>query len=877
MSSFDRIISGLPGLDDVIHNIRYGDNVVWQLSNIEEYSYFVKPFVEQAIKENRNIIYIRFADHKPIFENLQGLKTETIDPDIGFENFTVKVNKIIEREGYYAFYVFDCLSELQAEWGTDLMMGNFFSVTCPYLFELETVAYFAILRNRHSFEAIARIRDTTQVLIDVYGSGQNMYVHPLKVWKRYSQSMFMPHRFVGEKLERLEPLTDGVSASKFYSLVLQQSGMQTYQALDNWDKYFLSARLALESGLPLEDKLLDKLSRILMGRELHLNQLIKEQFNITDYLQIKERMIGSGSIGGKATGMLLARKIIENKRKDLNEKLEPHDSFYIGSDVFHTYLVQNGWWKLRIQQRTDEGYYSAAKELKEKILSGTFSDSIREHFKRMLEYYGQNPIIVRSSSLLEDSFGNAFAGKYLSIFCVNNGSPEDRFNEFEKAVKQVYASSMDESALSYRQLRGLDKNDEQMAILVQRVSGSLFEDCFLPSVAGVGYSYNSYVWNKQIDPNAGLIRLVVGLGTRAVDRTDGDYPRLASLDKPQMSAVASMSEKSTFSQRNVDVLDVANNLFSTISIDNLNKKVPVWFSRLMFEHDREAEATLQNRGISRDVLYTTCENVLKKTELVQNIKQILQSLHETYQYPVDVEFTINYSQAGEYVINLLQCRPLQVRGLGIKAKIPDNLHGKTFFRVGEGCTMGGSIFQPVDIVVIVDPAQYYHADINTKYKVARVIGAINSEIRQSKKKIMLIGPGRWGTTSPELGVPVSFAEINQASALCEVSYEGAGYMPELSFASHFFNDLVETGIFYAAIFENKKEVEYNPSLLTNCPVAFEQIIGSDLSGTIKAYDTSGINLTLISDAVAQKTACIINPASNEMMQENSQGSMPSEF
>src|SRR4030067_1928640 len=173
--------------------------------------------------------------------------------------------------------------------------------------------------------------------------------------------------------------------------------------------------------------------------------------------------------------------------------------------------------------------------LKQKILGGIFPDAIKEQFKRMLEYYGQSPIIVRSSSLQEDSFENAFAGKYESVFCVNSGSLDERLNDFEKAVKRVYASTMNESALEYRLQRGLSKSDEQMAILVQRVSGLKFDNVFMPCAAGVGYSYNSYRWHKDIEPNAGMVRLVMGLGTRAGGGTDGDYTKKANLNKHKLT------------------------------------------------------------------------------------------------------------------------------------------------------------------------------------------------------------------------------------------------------------------------------------------------------------------------------------------------------
>src|SRR5699024_232179 len=166
-------------------------------------------------------------------------------------------------------------------------------------------------------------------------------------------------------------------------------------------------------------------------------------------------------------------------------RLEPHDSYYIGSDVFYTYIVSNNCWETRIAQRTDEGYFEKAGALKEALLSGSFPPDIREKFRKLLEYFGQSPIIVRSSSFLEDGFGNAFAGKYESVFCVNQGTPEERLLAFEAAVRTVYASTMDISALEYRKIQGLDHHDEQMAVLVQRVSGSYHGSYFFPSAAGM--------------------------------------------------------------------------------------------------------------------------------------------------------------------------------------------------------------------------------------------------------------------------------------------------------------------------------------------------------------------------------------------------------
>jgi phosphoenolpyruvate synthase/pyruvate phosphate dikinase len=198
--------------------------------------------------------------------------------------------------------------------------------------------------------------------------------------------------------------------------------------------------------------------------------------------------------------------------------LEHHDSFYIGSDVFYSYIVQNGWWKLFIAHKTKEGYFSKASEMKQRMLKGVFPEEIKEQFQLMLEYFGQSPIIVRSSSLLEDAFGSAFSGKYESFFCVNQGAPEKRYENFEDAVRKIFAGTMNEDALAYRLQRGLDQMDEQMALLVQRVSGAYRKNYFFPELAGVGLSHNPFVWRKGMDAKAGMLRLVFGLGTRAVNQ-----------------------------------------------------------------------------------------------------------------------------------------------------------------------------------------------------------------------------------------------------------------------------------------------------------------------------------------------------------------------
>ena len=387
MAAFDRIESGLPQVDEILDHIRIGDNVVWQVSEVNEFRYFAEIFARQAIKDGRKVIYIRFAQHEPVLKDLTGIIVKEFNPDDGFETFTVGIHEEITRQGKEVFYVFDCLSELQSVWYTDLMMGNFFRVTCPYLFIMDTVAYFPLLRGRHSFDAMGRIRDTTQLLLDVYSDEKNRYLHPLKVWNRDSEKMFLPH-ICRKETSVFSAVDNGVSMSRYYQMIQRIKEKSQDQNLDSYDRFFSMAKMQYAAGIFTEE-VEQQIINSTMTKDIRLKELVKKYFKPEDYFQLQDRMIGSGAIGGKACGMLLARKIAETEIPEFLTYSEPHDSFYIGSDVFYIYIVSNGHWDLRIEQRTPEGYFEKAEELKKALMAGHFPNKIRNQFLNVLEYFGQ--------------------------------------------------------------------------------------------------------------------------------------------------------------------------------------------------------------------------------------------------------------------------------------------------------------------------------------------------------------------------------------------------------------------------------------------------------------------------------------------------------
>src|SRR5512142_53631 len=626
--------TGLPSLDRVVEGLRPGDNVVWQVDSVADYVPFVRPFVAGALASGKRLVYFRFARHAPLVDDGACAEIHRLSPAVGFESFTTSIHQAIEAAGPGAYYVFDCLSDLAADWYSDLMLGNFFLVTCPRLYELETVTYFALFRDHHSDEAIEAIRNTTQLLVDVLHHEHARYVHPRKVDGRHSPTMYLPHLWGGSKLE---PLTASAVVAQVLVALARRRDDTARDRADPWERRVRDAREVLD-GIRAgtrppshADAPERQLLRMMITRDERLAELAARHLDLSDLLAIRARMIGTGLVGGKAVGILLARAILTKAGADWTGRLEPHDSWFVGSDVFYTYLVRNGCWSARRAQRSRSSYLDGAAEARRRVLEGRFPPFVEQRFVGMLEYYGQSPIIVRSSSLLEDSFGNAFTGKYDSVFCPNQGSPAERLADLLAAVKSVYASTMSEEALRYRERRGLLERDEQMAIVVQRVSGAVYGDLFYPQVAGVALSHNPYVWCDAISADAGVVRLVFGLGTRAVDHADDDYTRIVALNAPMRRPDASEKEVLQHAQRRVDVLDLERNCLASAPVDEVLRRSPRLPVNLFASPRRDAApARPGSRGGEGRGALLSFDMLLSATSIVPDMREMLAILRDAY-------------------------------------------------------------------------------------------------------------------------------------------------------------------------------------------------------------------------------------------------------
>ncbi len=802
--------TGLPGLDRVLKGLIPGDNIVWQVSSIDDYAKFVQPYVQNAIAGGGRVIYFRFASHEPLVEPGPGITIHTLDPEQGFETFLGEIHQVLEAAGRGIFYVFDCLSELVVDWYSDRMLGNFFMLTCPYLFDLETIAYFGLIRNYHSTYATGPISQTTQVLLDVYRHGEELCVLPVKVQHRYSPRMSLLHAWRGNWFV---PLTQSATVTEILNADSWRQ-LDSANRLDVWNRCFLDAETAFEEkgteAHPEEDieSLRQRLLRMVVSRDPRVLQLAEKYFDLETILQIGRRVVGTGLIGGKSVGMLLARAILEQNAPRFKELLEPHDSFYIGSDVFYTFLVRNGVWWLRQKQRDPNHFLEGAESARQRFLTGSFPKMIEDQFMQMLDYFGESPIIVRSSSLLEDNFGNAFAGKYESVFLANQGPRQERLADFLAAVRTIYASTMSEKALVYRSQRGLLDQDEQMALLVQRVSGSLYGDYYYPQIAGVGLSFNPYVWSEQIDPNAGMLRLVFGMGTRAVDRNDDDYTRVVALNAPQRRPEGAVSHSRQYAQRRVDLIDLHANHFVSRRFAEVVDQCPDLDDmplEIFASVDKTIERQIREANLSDVTPWVlTFDKLLGETPFVQDMREIMETLQKAYDYPVDIEFTANFFENDQCRINLVQCRPFQVKGGVTDVAIREDVdEAKILFRA-EGAVIGPSRSLEVDRILYVDPHAYGQLAVQQRYAIARLVGQIcHAKPVDEDQELLLLGPGRWGTTTPSLGVPIAFSDINTATVLCEIVAMRDDLIPDVSLGTHLFSELVEMDILYMALFPDR--------------------------------------------------------------------------
>ena len=565
-----------------------------------------------------------------------------------------------------------------------------------------------------------------------------------------------------------------------------------------------------------------------ISNQLPFISLAKNYITIRDADAILQNTLFSrrrpGKLGGKAAGMILAHKILlptlEQKDPDLEGLIRIPDTWHLNSGVFSEFLDRNNLYlfhtfKYKDRENIEKGFL----RIEEQFKFATFSPEVVNDFRRILGEIGEHPIIVRSSSMLEDNFGLAFSGKYLSVFLTNQGDLETRLSNFIVGLKKVFASTFGPDPILYRRDHGLLDYDERMAMVVQKVVGRRFGDYFFPFAAGVMFSRNVYSWNPKIQKEAGLVRLVFGLGTRAVDRVGSDYPRMVPLSHPQLRPEVTADQIRKYSQKLVDVLNLKTGAQETIDFQTLSASIDhpdLFYAVSVQDHDHLAAPLFKTQDLDRGERCLTFENLLAKTPFASLARKILSRVEAAYGRPVDIEFA--WDQDRFY---LLQCRSLSLRKEHQKVVVPDDMpQDRVLFTTQSG--LSNCLVSDLEYIVYVNPRTYdtlptYEA----KMKIASVVNLLNKQFEG--RRYALMGPGRWGSNDINLGVRVTYSNINKTKFLVEIAFAKAEGTPEVSYGTHFFQDLVEADITVASLFPDDPAAFFNEKFLVGSENLLEAI------------------------------------------------------
>jgi hypothetical protein len=561
------------------------------------------------------------------------------------------------------------------------------------------------------------------------------------------------------------------------------------------------------------------LIRRFLSREPAYIRVAKEFVDLEDILFLLDHLVclpGSrGMLGGKLAGMFLAEQVLRRMARTHPEigAVRVPRAWYVASDAVRGFVRHNN---------LEEVYEQKYKEIDQVRLeyphlvqvfkNSEFPPELVKGLSLVLDDLHDTPIIVRSSSLLEDRFGAAFSGKYKSLFLANQGTKRERLNALMDAMAEVYASIHGPDPIQYRAERGLLDFQEEMGIMIQEVVGARVCRYYFPAYAGVALSRNEFRWSQRIKREDGLIRMVPGLGTRAVDRVREDYPVLVAPGQPALRVNVTPDEVARYSPQQIDVVDLEDRCLKTLKIRTLlaecGQEYPELHRIVSLKQDSrivKPVGTLVDLEPGEPVV--TFDGLISDTPLVKRVGAMLRLLEASLGHPVDMEFASDGSD-----FYLLQCRPQSFNRENVAAAIPRDLAEKSIVFSANRYVSNGRI-PDVTHIVYVDPDRYNaladHAELQA---VGRAVSRLNVVL--PKRQFILIGPGRWGSRGDiKLGVNVTYSDINNTAMLAEIARKRGNYVPDLSFGTHFFQDLVEASIRYLPLYPDDPGTVFNERFL----------------------------------------------------------------
>ena len=612
------------------------------------------------------------------------------------------------------------------------------------------------------------------------------------------------------------------------------------------DRYHQLSVQDVELSPALQVGLRVNLARRFFTEDLEFINTAKQYMEIGDFYDLVHHIISTtsshGKLGGKSSGMLLASQILRKSPEyaELLGDIRIPKTWYIASDGLMSFVEYNQMEDVYNRKYLEiEQIRREYPHIVQVFKNSKFAPEIVSGLSLALDDLDGRPLIVRSSSLLEDRIGAAFSGKYKSLFLANVGTKQERLSALMDAIAEVYASLFAADPIEYRAERNLLDLHEEMGIMIQEVVGTRVGPYFMPSFAGVAFSNNEFRWSPRIRREDGLVRLVPGLGTRAVDRVGDDFPVLVAPGQPGLRVNVTTDEVVRYAPRQIDVINMEERRFETLEIADLLRRWGPDYPALEL-----VASVLDSDGLHRPIgfgwdpreshVVVTFEGLTANTTFMARMRAILGLLREKMGVPVDVEFA-----SDGRCFYLLQCRPQSYSFDAVPSAIPRDLPRDRILFSADRYVSNGRVPE-ITHIVYVDPEQYDSLQSLADLKdVGRAVGRLNKLL--PKRQFILMGPGRWGSRGDiKLGVSVTYSDINNTAVLMEIAAKRGNYVPDLSFGTHFFQDLVEAGIRYLPLFPGERAGAFNELFLRRAPNILADLVPeyAHLSEVVRVIDVS---------------------------------------
>ena len=505
--------------------------------------------------------------------------------------------------------------------------------------------------------------------------------------------------------------------------------------------------------------------------------------------------MGDGSLGGKARGLAFLNNLVsKNKLEDKydNVRISIPRTVVVATDYFDQFIIENGLQYVIDSDISDE-------EILSEFVSSRLPEELVDQLKVFIETT-RSPLAVRSSSKLEDSSYQPFAGVYSTYMIPLVENKAQMLRMLGKAIKSVYASVFYNGSRTYIQTTANLLSEEKMAVVIQSICGSIHDGLYFPMISGVARSVNFYPIGSE-KPDDGIVNLAFGLGKTVVDggctlRFSPQFPKkILQLSDPKIAL--------RDTQKRLYALDLRPGAFKISRDDGINLVQPAVAEVLpTYSHPEMVASTFSmenNRmvpGITANgPRIVSFDSILKygRFPLAAILKDILKMCKDALMCDVEMEFAADV-KGQDLVLKLLQVRPVVefAEDRNITIEKAEERTGNIFIRSSKA--LGSGIFEGMKYIVSVPSSTFDSAGTR---EMAEEIAELNRKIKSEGASYLLCGPGRWGSSDPWLGIPVVWSDISEARMIIETAIPG--YRIEPSQGTHFFQNITSLGVGYLTI------------------------------------------------------------------------------